>query len=120
LSHEDQFESPHKHAFVNGHAVTFRDAEDNTPRYVHGMSKDTAQLFQEYHEATMPEVERLGAFSARRGQLRNHPIFPNGIPGLRAAPPRAPVKDRFRALGAAGWRRPGEIDARDPHGKQSQ
>jgi phenylpropionate dioxygenase-like ring-hydroxylating dioxygenase large terminal subunit len=31
LSHEDQFASPKQHAFVNGHGVTFRDADDNAP-----------------------------------------------------------------------------------------
>src|SRR5689334_14356661 len=31
LSHEGQFASPKQHAFVNGHGVTFRDADDNAP-----------------------------------------------------------------------------------------
>ncbi len=63
LSHEERFASPDKHAFVNGHAVTFRDADDNVPRYVH-MSKATLRLFQEYHDATTPEAGR------RRGNGR--------------------------------------------------
>ena len=96
LSHEDQFASPNKHAFVNGHAITFRDADDNPPRYVHGVSSETMQLFQDYHEATMPEVERrLGTLRARRVQLGNHSIFPNGILGLRLALPRGPLKTEF-------------------------
>src|SRR5207302_1436344 len=96
LSHEDQFGSPNQHAFVNGHSITFRDADDNTPRFVHGMSKDTLELFQAYHEATMPEVERrLGTLRARRVQLGNHSIFPNGILGLRLALPRGPLKTEF-------------------------
>jgi hypothetical protein len=96
LSHEDQFASPNRHAFVNGHGITFRDADDNTPRFVHGMSSETMRLFQEYHEATMPEVERrLGALRARRVQLANHSIFPNGILGLRLALPRGPLKAEF-------------------------
>ena len=41
LSHEEQFQSPNKHVFVNGHSLTFREVEDDTPRYVHGMSRDT-------------------------------------------------------------------------------
>ena len=54
------------------------------------------RLFQEYHEATMPEVERrLGTFRARRVQLGNHSIFPNGILGLRLALPRGPLKTEF-------------------------
>jgi len=57
LSHEDQFASPNKHAFVNGHSITFRDADDNAPRYMHGVSSETMHLFQEYHAATMPEVQ---------------------------------------------------------------
>jgi phenylpropionate dioxygenase-like ring-hydroxylating dioxygenase large terminal subunit len=96
LSHEDQFASPNKHAFVNGHSITFRDADDNTPRYVHGVSKETMQLFQDYHEATMLEVERrLGTLRAHRVQLGNHSIFPNGILGLRLALPRGPLKTEF-------------------------
>ena len=60
------------------------------------MSKDTMRLFQEYHEATMPEVERrLGSLRARRVQLANHSIFPNGILGLRLALPRGPLKTEF-------------------------
>jgi phenylpropionate dioxygenase-like ring-hydroxylating dioxygenase large terminal subunit len=96
LSHEDQFNSPQRHAFVNGHSVTFRDADDNAPRYMHGMSQATMRLFQDYHEATLPEVERrLGALRARRVQLANHSIFPNGILGLRLALPRGPLKTEF-------------------------
>jgi len=96
LSHADQFASPNKHAFVNGHSVTFRDADDNAPRYLHGVSQETMQLFQDYHDATMPEVERrLGALRARRVQLANHSIFPNGILGLRLALPRGPLKTEF-------------------------
>jgi hypothetical protein len=96
LSHADQFESPNKHAFVNGHSITFRDADDNFPRYVHGVSTDTFPLFEEYHVATMPEVERrLGKFRARRVQLGNHSIFPNSILGFRLALPRGPLKTEF-------------------------
>ena len=88
--------SPNKHAFVNGHAITFRDADDNIPRYVHGVSNETLRLFQEYHDATMPEVERrLGTLRARRVQLGNHSIFPNGILGFRLALPRGPLKTEF-------------------------
>ena len=96
LSHEDQFQSPNKHAFVNGHAITFREALDNAPRYMHGMSQETMRLFQEYHDATMPEAERrLGALRARRVQLANHSIFPNGILGFRLALPRGPRQTEF-------------------------
>jgi phenylpropionate dioxygenase-like ring-hydroxylating dioxygenase large terminal subunit len=56
--------------------------ERRRPRFVHGMSSETMRLFQEYHDATMSEVERrLGKFRARRVQLANHSIFPNGILG---------------------------------------
>jgi phenylpropionate dioxygenase-like ring-hydroxylating dioxygenase large terminal subunit len=96
LSHEDQFASPNKHAFVNGHSITFRDADDRIPRYVHGITKETMALFQEYHNATMPEIERrLGTLRAHRVQLGNHSIFPNGILGLRLALPRGPLKTEF-------------------------
>ena len=121
LSHEDQFESPNKHAFVNGHWVTFRDADDNAPRYVHGMSSETMRLFQEYHDATMPEVERrLGTLRARRVQLGNHSIFPNGILGLRLALPRGPLKTEFWHFVLLDRDTPEEIEARDPYRQPSQ
>jgi hypothetical protein len=54
-------------------------------------------MFQDYHDATMPEVERrLGTLRARRVQLGNHSIFPNGILGLRLAQPRGPLRTEFR------------------------
>src|SRR6185312_303175 len=88
--------SDNYHAFVNGHSITFRDADDNAPRYAHGVSQETLHLFRQYHEATMPEVERrLGTLRARRVQLGNHSIFPNGILGLRLALPRGPLKTEF-------------------------
>src|SRR5262245_10943277 len=96
LSHKDQFESPNKHVFVNGHSLTFREAADDTPRYVHGISRETLPLFQAYHDATLPEVERrLGAIRAHRIQLGNHSIFPNGILGFRLALPRGPLRTEF-------------------------
>jgi len=96
LSHEDQFNSPNKHVFVNGHAITFRDADDDQPRYVHGVSEAVFKLFNEYHEATKAEVERrLGKLRARRVQLGNHSIFPNGILGFRLALPRGPLRTEF-------------------------
>ncbi|HTT80028.1 MAG TPA: Rieske 2Fe-2S domain-containing protein [Stellaceae bacterium] len=96
LSHADQFRSPSKHAFVNGHAITFRAADDNAPRYVHGMSHETMRLFQEYHDATLPEAERrLGTLRARGVQLANHSLFPNGILGFRLALPRGPRQTEF-------------------------
>jgi phenylpropionate dioxygenase-like ring-hydroxylating dioxygenase large terminal subunit len=96
VSHAQQFASPNKHVFVNGHSLTFREVDDNTPRYVHGMSKDTFQSFQEYHQATLPEVERrLGTFRAHKIQLGNHSLFPNGVLGFRLAHPRGPLQTEF-------------------------
>ena len=96
LSHRDQFESPNKHVFVNGHSLTFREASDDTPRYVHGMSKDNLELFLDYHRATLPEAERrLGAVRAHRVQLANHSVFPNGVLGFRLAHPRGPLRTEF-------------------------
>jgi phenylpropionate dioxygenase-like ring-hydroxylating dioxygenase large terminal subunit len=96
LSHDAQFASPARHAFVNGHSVTFREAPDDTPRFVHGMSSANFRLFQEYHLATLAEAERrLGPLRAHRVQLANHSIFPNGILGLRLALPRGPLRTEF-------------------------
>ena len=110
LSHADQFASPNKHAFVNGHSITFRDADDNFPRYVHGVSTETFRLFEEYHVATMPEVERrLGTLRARQVQLGNHSIFPNGILGFRLALPRGPLKTEFWHFVLLDRDAPGEL-----------
>ncbi len=96
LSHADQFVSPNKHVFVNGHSITFREAVDGKPRYVHGMSRDNLDRFQAYHDSTLPEVERrLGEFRAHRVQLGNHSIFPNGVLGFRLALPRGPLRTEF-------------------------
>jgi len=96
LSHDDQFNSPNKHAFVNGHSITFRDADDNMPRYMHGVSTETMRLFEDYHRSTLAEVERrLGRLRARQVQLGNHSIFPNGVLGFRLALPRGPLKTEF-------------------------
>ena len=96
LTHEVQFQSPNKHVFVNGHALTFREVDDNTPRYVHGMSRDTFHLFQEHYNTTLPEVERrLGTFRAHKIQLGNHSLFPNGVLGFRLALPRGPQRTEF-------------------------
>jgi hypothetical protein len=60
------------------------------------MSKETFALFQAYHDATLPEVERrLGPFRARHVQLGNHSIFPNGVLGFRLALPRGPLQTEF-------------------------
>jgi hypothetical protein len=60
------------------------------------MSRETFDLFQEYHRATLPEAERrLGVFRARRVQLANHSLFPNGILGFRLAHPRGPLRTEF-------------------------
>jgi len=96
ITHEEQFQSPNKHLFVNGHALTFREVDDNTPRYVHGISRDTFQAFQEYYHTTLPEVERrLGTLRAHKIQLGNHSLFPNGVLGFRLALPRGPQRTEF-------------------------
>lgn len=96
LSHEDQFNSPNTHAFVNGHSITFRHADDEMPRYMHGVSTETMKLFEDYHRSTLAEVERrLGKLRARQVQLGNHSIFPNGVLGFRLAHPRGPLKTEF-------------------------
>ena len=115
LSHKDQFESPNKHVFVNGHSLTFRDADDGTPRYVHGMSRDTFHLFQEYYDATVDEVERrLGKFRARQVQLGNHSLFPNGVLGFPAGASARPAQNRVLAFRAAREGRARGDQARDP------
>ena len=121
LSHEEQFKSPNKHVFVNGHSLTFREVSDNTPRYVHGMSRETVQIFQEYHDATLPEVERrLGTFRARRIQLGQPQPLPQRDPGVPAGAPAWPAPDRVLALRAAREGRSGGDQAGDPDRKPGE
>jgi phenylpropionate dioxygenase-like ring-hydroxylating dioxygenase large terminal subunit len=97
LSHKQQFQSPHKHLFVNGHALTVRILErDDDARQVHGVSQETRSLFEAYYRDTLPEAERrLGRFRARRINLGNHSLFPHGVLGFRLAHPRGPLQTEF-------------------------
>ena len=90
------------HAFVNGHAVTFRVAEEGERPGVPGvqdpkrLGTEVQDLVTEFHAAKEPEVERrLGDFRARRIRLANHSIFPNGVLGFRLALPRGPLQTEF-------------------------
>ena len=116
LSHKDQFESPNKHVFVNGHSLTFRDADDSTPRYVHGMSRDTFQLFQEYYDATIAR----GRAAARQvprapGPARQPQPVPERGAGLSAGASARPAQDGVLAFRAAREGRAEAIKRVDPH-----
>ena len=97
LSHKQQFQLPHKHLFVNGHALTVRILErDDDARQVHGVSQANRPLFEAYYRDTLPEAERrLGRFRARRINLGNHSLFPHGVLGFRLAHPRGPLQTEF-------------------------
>jgi len=97
LTHEQQFESPSKHLSINGHAITMRFLEkEDQARQFHGVTEANRTLFEDYYRSTLPEAERrLGSFRARRVQLGNHSIFPNGVLGFRLAHPRGPLKTEF-------------------------
>ena len=97
LSHKDQFESPNKHAFVNGHSLTFRDADDNMPalraRRVDARPSSCSRT------TTTPRCPRSSGGSARSARAgcssATTRIFPNGILGFRLALPRGPLKTEF-------------------------
>ena len=97
VTHKSQFESPNKHLFVNGHALTFQETDaSNQIRTVHGLSRENQAEYQAYFDATAGEVERrLGEFRATRVRLGNHSLFPNGVLGFRLALPRGPQKTEF-------------------------
>ena len=97
LTHEQQFESPNKHLFINGHSMTMRFLErPDQARQTHGVTQENRALFEEYYRATLPEAERrLGSVRAGQLQLGNHSIFPNGVLGLRLAHPRGPLETEF-------------------------
>ena len=97
LTHEQQFQSPNKHIFVNGHSMTTRIlAKEDEARQVHGLSQDNRALFEDYYRDTLSEAERrLGSFRARNVYLGNHSLFPHGILGFRLALPRGPLQTEF-------------------------
>lgn len=97
LTHEQQFESPNKHLFINGHSMTVRFLErPDQARSSHGVTQENRALFEEYYRDTLPEAERrLGSIRAGQLQLGNHSIFPNGVLGFRLAHPRGPLETEF-------------------------
>ena len=97
LTHEQQFESPNKHLFINGHSMTVRFLEKpDQARQSHGVTQENRALFEEYYRDTLPEAERrLGSIRAGQLQLGNHSIFPNGVLGFRLAHPRGPLETEF-------------------------
>ena len=97
LTHEQQFESPNRHLFINGHSLTLRFLErPDQARQTHGITQENRALFEEYYRATLPEAERrLGSIRAGQLHLGNHSIFPNGVLGFRLAHPRGPLETEF-------------------------
>ena len=97
LTHEQQFSSTNKHMFVNGHSLTMRFLErDDQARQTHGINPSNREMFEEYYRGTLDEAERrLGNLRARKLQLGNHSLFPNGVLGFRLAHPRGPLETEF-------------------------
>ena len=87
------------HMFVNGHALTTQELDDedeDSPRYFHGVTQDNVQQFRDWQREALEHVEeRLGAYRARKLNLTNHSLFPNGVLGLRLALPRGPLMTEF-------------------------
>ncbi len=96
-THEQQFQSPNKHMFVNGHSLTMRFLErPDQARQAHGVTAENRELFEDYYRSTLAEAERrLGALRARKLHLGNHSLFPNGVLGFRLAHPRGPLETEF-------------------------
>ena len=102
------------HMFVNGHALTTQeldDGDEDSPRYFHGVTQDNVQQFRDWQREALEHVEeRLGAYRARKLNLTNHSLFPNGVLGLRLALPRGPLMTEFwhfvrlRGRRAGGYR----------------
>ena len=97
LTHEQQFQSENKHLFVNGHSLTMRFLERaDQARQQHGITAANREAFEDYYRQTLAESERrLGSLRARRLQLGNHSLFPNGVLGFRLAHPRGPLQTEF-------------------------
>ena len=97
LTHQQQFTSPYKHLFINGHSLTVRILErEDEARQFHGVSQENRARFEDYYRDTLPEAERrLGRLRARRVHLGNHSLFPHGVLGFRLAHPRGPLQTEF-------------------------
>ena len=98
LGHKALFETPAKHLFVNGHSLTIGLSDGDAPpqRLFRGRTKENQEVFDEFFNATFPEVERrLGNFRAHRLSLGNHSLFPNTVLGFRLALPRGPLETEF-------------------------
>ena len=119
--HKALFERKHQHLFVNGHGLTVREVEDDSPRDRAGMTNENRHIFFEHHRSTMPEVEeRLGHFRAHKIQLANHSLFPNGVLGFRLALPRGPRMTEFLALRTLRAGRARSGDTRHDNGQRQQ
>jgi phenylpropionate dioxygenase-like ring-hydroxylating dioxygenase large terminal subunit len=87
------------HMTTNGHALTVQvldDENEDSPRYFHGVTQDNIEAFKDWQRDGLPEVEeRLGIYRARKLNLTNHSLFPNGVLGFRLALPRGPLMTEF-------------------------
>jgi 3-phenylpropionate/trans-cinnamate dioxygenase alpha subunit len=97
--HQALFNSNSKHAFVNGHSVTFRihdEGEELPVRFGLRINAGNEHAYRDFHKETISEVERrLGTFRARRLSLSNHSLFPNTVLGFRLSIPRGPYATEF-------------------------
>ena len=85
-----------KHLSVNGHSMTLRMLHEGVTRPFRGRTPENAGIYVDFHEQTMPEVERrLGKYRANAFYVGNHTIFPNSVLEFRLALPRGPQKTEF-------------------------
>ncbi|MBM3940870.1 MAG: hypothetical protein FJ318_08320 [SAR202 cluster bacterium] len=92
--------NPNHHVFVNGHSLTFRVVDDDSPRRAHGITKFNYDALLQHHRRTLPEAERrLGHYRARHIHLANHSLVPNTVLGFRLALPRGPPATEFWHFG---------------------
>ncbi len=90
------------HAFVNGHGLTFRVAQDaafgpGSQQNLRGRDASRLQkLNDEFTHSKQAELERrLGKYRANQLRMANHSIFPNHVLGFRLALPRGPYQTEF-------------------------
>ena len=96
LSHKQQFESPNKHVFVNGHSITFREAPDNTPQVrARHLERDLSAL----SGALRGHPSRGGAAAGRVPRAPRPARQPQHLPerraGIPAGAPARSVKTEF-------------------------
>ena len=85
LSHQQQFQAPHKHLFINGHALTVRILQrEDEARQFHGVSQANRHLFEAYYR---DDPTRGGTAPGQLPRPARQPRQPQPVPAWSAGLP---------------------------------